>query len=232
MSRSRDAILSRVRRGLKPRDTVAEARLEARLTDPPWCPSPARGQVDGPKAQALFEEMAEEASCSISRLPDISQVPGAVADYLKSHNLAPKVRLAPHPEIEAMDWATAPLTEVSSGPARDRDAVSLTCCHAGVAETGTLVLHSGDHGPVTLSFCPDHHIVVLKATRIVGTYEEALNMDGGMPRSGAGDKTAGRAMPRTVNFITGPSRTADIEQRIQLGAHGPRRLHILLIDDA
>jgi L-lactate dehydrogenase complex protein LldG len=41
----------------------------------------------------------------------------------------------------------------------------------------------------------------------------------------------GGGMPRAINFITGPSRTGDIEQRIELGAHGPRRLHIILVDD-
>ncbi len=232
MSPARDAILARIRHGLAPRDPASDARLQARLAQPDWCPAPARGQVAGAKAQVLFEDMATEASCSIHRLTSLSEIPGAVASYLQGQNLAPRVRLAPHPEIESLDWSAEPLMETSFGPARDRDAVALTCCHAGVAETGTLVLHSGRYGPVTLSFLPDHHIVILKANRIVGTYEEALRMDRDAPRSGAQNKTGGSAMPRTVNFITGPSRTADIEQRIELGAHGPRRLHILLIEDA
>lgn len=231
MSRARDAVLARIRHGLAPRDQASEDRLEAGLAAPAWCPAPARGQVTGAKARELFEDMATEASCSISRLASLSEVPGAVASYLQGQNLAPRVRLAPHPEIDSLDWSSEPLMDVGFGPARDRDSVSLTCCHAGVAETGTLVLHSGKHGPVTLNFLPDHHIVILKANQIVGTYEEALRMTEDAPRSERPDKIGESAMPRTINFITGPSRTADIEQRIELGAHGPRRLHILLIAD-
>ena len=93
-----------------------------------------------------------------------------------------------------------------------------------MAEPGTPWLRSGPAGPTTLNFLPDTHVVVLRASRIVGAYEEAWD---GL-RSARGET----AMPRTVNFVTGPSRTADIEQTIQLGAHGPRRLHIVLVEDA
>jgi L-lactate dehydrogenase complex protein LldG len=46
-----------------------------------------------------------------------------------------------------------------------------------------------------------------------------------------GATLSGESMPRTVNFITGPSRTGDIEQKILMGAHGPRRLHIVIVED-
>ena len=98
--------------------------------------------------------------------------------------------------------------------------MSLTHAFAGIAETGTLMLRSGADAPTTLNFLPDTNIVLIEAGRIVGAYEEAWAML----------RAAGGAMPRTVNFITGPSRSADIEQTLQLGAHGPRRLHILLLD--
>ena len=91
-----------------------------------------------------------------------------------------------------------------------------------MAETGTLMLPSGSETPSTLNFLPDTHVVVLKSRDVVGPYEEAWD------RLRAGGKT----LPRTVNFVTGPSRTGDIEQTIYLGAHGPRHLHILLIDEA
>ena len=99
------------------------------------------------------------------------------------------------------------------------DAVSLTPCFAAIAETGTLMLVSGRDTPTTLNFLPDTHIVVLRADQVLPHYEEGWSR-----------LRASGPMPRTVNFITGPSRTGDIEQRIQLGAHGPRRLHIVLVD--
>ena len=116
---------------------------------------------------------------------------------------------------------------VSEGPARPTDPVSLTGAFAGIAETGTLMLTSGAVGPTTLNFLPETHMAVLKASDITGCYEDAwdrLRVVQGAARDGG-------TLPRTVNLITGPSRTADIEQTIQLGAHGPRRLCILLVDD-
>jgi L-lactate dehydrogenase complex protein LldG len=90
-----------------------------------------------------------------------------------------------------------------------------------VAETGTLVLTSGPESPTTLNFLPDTHIAVVNRSQITGRYEDVWDKirDNG-------------ALPRTVNMISGPSRTGDIEQTIQLGAHGPRRLHILILDEA
>ena len=85
------------------------------------------------------------------------------------------------------------------------------------------MLTSGPDTPTTLNLMPDTHIVVMRADQIVGPYEDAWDR----LRARQGDK----ALPRTVNFITGPSRTGDIEQRIELGAHGPRRLHIVLVEE-
>jgi L-lactate dehydrogenase complex protein LldG len=71
---------------------------------------------------------------------------------------------------------------------------------------------------------PDTHIVIVQARQVVATYEDAWD------RLRA-TRAAPDGLPRTVNFITGPSRTGDIEQRIELGAHGPRRVHIVIVDD-
>jgi L-lactate dehydrogenase complex protein LldG len=90
------------------------------------------------------------------------------------------------------------------------------------------MLASGPSGPTTLNFLPETHMVVLKARDIAGCYEDAWDR----LRAVQGTAEDGALLPRTVNMITGPSRTADIEQTIQLGAHGPRRLCILLVDDS
>ena len=118
------------------------------------------------------------------------------------------------------------MLEIRSGRAEDADQVGVTACFAGIAETGTLMLVSGPESPTRNNFLPDTHIVVMRGKQVAATYEE------GWARLRAARQAEGPAvMPRTVNFITGPSRTGDIEQRIELGAHGPRRLHIVLIDD-
>jgi L-lactate utilization protein LutB len=145
------------------------------------------------------------------------------ADFLKSENLPPKLRLAPRAELRRLPWDGQPLLEVEEGIAEAEDATSVTGAFAGIAETGTLLMASGPEAPVTLNFLPENHLVVLRTSQVVGTYEEAWQRL--RARFGAG------TLPRAVNMITGPSRTGDIEQTILLGAHGPRRLHVLLVDD-
>lgn len=89
------------------------------------------------------------------------------------------------------------------------------------AETGTLFLVSGADNPTTLNFLPETHIVLICAGDVAGSYEEAFDR----LRAIYGEST----LPRTVNLISGPSRTADIEQTIVRGAHGPKRLHVVIL---
>lgn len=185
---------------------------------------PARAQVGHDDQVRLFEQMALEVAATVARVPSLDAVPDAVAEYLAGHNLPAELRLAPDPALDPIPWDRRPTLTISKGRARDADAVSLTACFAGIAETGTLMLVSGAERPTTLNFLPDTHIVVLKADQIVGGYEDAWD------RLRAQSAAFEGGMPRTVNMVTGPSRTGDIEQTIQLGAHGPRRLHILLIE--
>ena len=223
MSESRARILSKVKASLQAesRSPEAVAALEARLSAPKRGLVPARGQLDAVGRLALFEKMARAQSASFDHLDDMAEVPAAVSRYLKAENLPAELRRAPHPDLDALPWQEESLLTVESGRAQGDDLVSLTACFAAVAETGTLVLTSGPAGPTTLNFLPDTHIVVLRADQVVGPYEDLIDR----LRAAYGART----MPRTVNFVTGPSRTADIEQTIQLGAHGPRRLHILVV---
>lgn len=227
MSAGRDQILGTVRRSLKrgqgDEDDAARARVDARLSQTPRGPVPARAQIPPAEQVDLFEAMAVEQAATVTRVARPEDVPAAVADYLKAANLAPRLRLAPDPELEGLPWDGQPLLEVETGKAEAADQVSLTGAFAGIAETGTLLLVSGPQAPTTLNFLPETHIAVLRASRMVGPYEDAWDRVRALYGRGR--------LPRTVNFITGPSRTADIEQTIQLGAHGPRRLHIVLIED-
>jgi L-lactate dehydrogenase complex protein LldG len=133
--------------------------------------------------------------------------------------------MAPDPALGSIPWESRPLLQIRRGRAGSGDAVSLTPCLAAIAETGTLMLVSGPDTPTTLNFLPDTEIIVVRAGQVVAGYEDGWDLV--RARAGA----APEAWPRTINFITGPSRTGDIEQRIQLGAHGPRRLHVVLIEE-
>ena len=223
---ARGRILASVRRSLGTGSRAAdvEETLRSRLASPPRGAIPARSGGDLEARLALFEDMAQEVAATVERLPSMADVPGAIARYLKEQNLPSKLKLAPDPILEEPDWTTEPLLEARTGLAEPGDEVSVTAAFAGVAETGTLMLLSGPGGPTALNFLPDNNIVIMKTSRMVGAYEDAWDLLRKAQERGS--------MPRTVNFITGPSRTADIEQTIQLGAHGPRRLHVLLVSDS
>jgi L-lactate dehydrogenase complex protein LldG len=222
MRGGREDILGGIRKALKrgPVDAAAANALRARLADPKRNLIPARATgLDEAARVDLFVAMAEEVQTTVARVAGLADVPAAVASYLAAENLPAELVMAPDPALDAIPWRERPLLRLRRGKAEPGDQVSLTPAFAGIAETGTLMLTSGAETPSTLNFLPDTHIVVLRADQVLPNYEEGW----------ARLRTRG-AMPRTVNFITGPSRTGDIEQRIQLGAHGPRRLHIVLVD--
>ena len=223
MSRtSRDAILGKLRKSAS-RDgdeATARAAVEARLKGHPRGAIPARGQLDPKGRTELFAAQATAVNATVARVSALDEVPAAVADYLRGENLPTSLKMAPDPKLEACSWSKAPMLDIAYGKAHPDDQVTVTAAFAGIAETGTLMLASGPESPTTLNFLPDTHIVVLRAAEMVGAYEEAWDRL----------RATGR-MPRSVNFITGPSRSGDIEQTLHLGAHGPRRLHIILVED-
>lgn len=203
-----------------------KAMLERRLRYPRANVVPARGQRDSREGLvATFIAEAERVNATVERLSSGHDIAPAVADFLRAHNLPQRVRVAGDVMFKDVRWSDAGGLEAEAGPAAADDSASVTGAYAGIAETGTLMLLSGPSSPTLLNFLPPNHIVVLPEGSVVGTYEDAWHR----LRAEVG---TGIAMPRVINWITGPSRTADIEQTLLLGAHGPRRLHVLLIDGA
>ena len=160
-------------------------------------------------------------------LGDAAEIPGAVSDYLAQQNLPQEAAIAPHPELQDIPWDARPLLRLRAGRAEASDLVAIQHGYAGIAETGTLMLPSAPERPTTINLLPETAIVVLRASRIVGAYEEAWDL----LRAEAKPQPSGGFMPRNVMLVTGPSRSADIESILELGAHGPRRLHVVLLDD-
>jgi L-lactate dehydrogenase complex protein LldG len=220
---SRDAILSRVRQSLRVNAANPErqATVAARLKGTPRGIVPERGQLPQPERVALFCAMAEKVSATVARVTDDDAVPEAVASYLRDQNLAATIRMGQDRRLNNYPWHRTPHVSIKYGPSDGNDQIGISHAFAGVAESGTLVLTSGPDNPTTLNFLPEIHIVVIKKNDIVGDYETVW--DAIRAKFGRG------TMPLTVNFITGPSRSADIEQTLLLGAHGPRRLHIVVV---
>jgi L-lactate dehydrogenase complex protein LldG len=146
-----------------------------------------------------------------------AELPGAIAGYLRSHNQPLRVRMGADARLSAVPWSREPSLSVDRGSAMASDTASVTHALAAVAETGTALIASGPDNPVTLSFLPETNFIVVARADIVGPLEEALAR---VPRT---------AMPRTLNLVTGPSRSADIGGIPVLGAHGPRRLCLILV---
>lgn len=219
----RDAILGRIRQslGAGADDAARAATVARRLAKPPKGVIPARGQLDQKGRVALFSTMAEKVLASVRHVKGAADVPKAVAEYLRSHNLPSSVRMGADQRLAAMPWQKQKALQVKSGASDGEDQAGVSHAFGAVAESGTLVMISGPDNPTTVNFLPEHHIVIVDAGDIDGDFETVL---------GKVRKTYGkRHMPRTVNLITGPSRSGDIEQKLLLGAHGPRAVHIIVV---
>lgn len=223
MTEARDSILSAIRTsiGARPSDRIRAQAVAERLERAPRGVIPARGQLDAEGRKKLFRERAEAVHTSVVFAPNPDSVPDFVAAYLRDKNLPATLRIGSDPYLVSMPWENTTI-EVSHGRSNGQDLNAVSHAIAGVAETGTLVLVSGPENPTTLNFLPDNHIVILKAADIAGDYESVWKKL--RTAYGKGD------MPRVVNMVTGPSRSGDIEQKLLLGAHGPRNLHIIVVD--
>ncbi len=213
MSSARDAILGRLARTLGHASSADAPAVTQRLHAHARGPQPQ--WLEATRARFLAKLGAVAATHAEVAAP--AAIAGAVAAYVAAQGLPQRLVVAPHPLLAALAWPAG--WEVACRRAEGDDRSSLAVAFCGIAETGSLMLLSAPDSPTTLNFLPDDFLCVLPEERIVPRLEDAW----ALLRAERG------GLPRAVNFITGPSRTADVEQTIQLGAHGPRRLHVLLL---
>ncbi len=221
----RAEILAGLKKSLAATGEAESARKDAvaaRLKETPAGVIPARGQLPADELVGLFTRMAESVQTSVEQVATTADVPTAVARLLAQRNLPACVRIGADRELTAMPWEASPALEVRHGPSDGKDATAVSHAIGAIAETGTLVLTSGTDNPTTLNFLPDLHIIVLPQRKIRGDMEAVW--------SDIRQTNGKAAMPRVVNMVTGPSRSADIEQTLILGAHGPRALHVIIVE--
>jgi len=207
MSDAREHILARLQQGRREPPAQAANEIPARAT--------------GNRVNTLLQDFIrglEKVSASHVTARTEQQISEAVEQYLQQQD-AGRQLLVTAAITDAGLLANSAL-KLHPAPTRGDEKNLLTLAYAGIAETGSLVMLSGAATPMSSNFLPDHFICLLKTRDILSSMEALWSrMD---------DEQ--RAMPRAVNIITGPSRTADVEQIIQLGAHGPRRVHVILWD--
>jgi len=213
---ARDNILARIRANLGRPGPTSEADLERVRAVIAQHPTGPRVEPGWPDDRAQFKEQAIAMASTIDEVGSLAEVPAAAARFLAAGGLSQ--RGVCWPELAPLDWTAAGL-EIEARPARGDDVLGITGAFCAVAETGTLILASGPDTSAATSLLPETHIAVVSAARIVRDLEAAW----ALLRRERG------TFPRAVNCVSGPSRTADIEQTLVLGAHGPYRVHILLI---
>ena len=220
--RSRDAVLARVRTavGRSGPDDPARARAQAYLAARTQGPRPAL-PADLP---ARFIARAGDMESTVERVATLDDVVAAIGRYVASIDgkcadplQDPRAGVC-WPEFGWLDWSAGGVT-IESRPTVGHDALGITGCFCAIAETGTLVFLTGAETPTGTFLLPETHVAIVRVDQIVGSMEDAF----------ARIRAGRDALPRAVNLVSGPSRTGDIEQTIVLGAHGPRRLHIVVV---
>lgn len=216
-SAARKAIFSRIRHAQRRAADTTEAERATAAQYLAHHPPGPRPVIDS-DLPARFREQAIRMSDTIDEAASLTAVPHTVARFLDANGLGRRV--SAWATLEELDWGGAGIEAAFRAP-RDQDLVGVTGAFCAVAETGTLVLLSGPRTWASASLLPETHIAIVPQSRIVASMEDAF----ALLRSEQGE------LPRAVNFISGPSRTGDIEQTIVLGAHGPYRVHVIVVRD-
>ena len=200
MSAARDSILQSIAKGHRLSAPVPDYKL------PPWAAD----------VGSQFITKAKATQADVHEIGAAQDAPETILSVLVSAGMPPRLHVPQNSPLNELPWQRAPgLARVDDPPGGNDSAISVA--NYGIAETGTLVFFSGPSSPSSWHFRPGREFVLLPRACILPRLEDIIAL-----LSGA------QGMPATLNLVTGPSRTADIEQTIELGAHGPRMLDILI----
>lgn len=221
-SAARSAIFSRIRlaRRQQVQDLASEqAQIRLAIDAPQPGPLPDLAASTADEIRLRFITQAQKMADTVETVASMEKVPLALAQYLSAQGIAAKA--SGWQSLQDLPWHQAGI-EFSARKASPHDAVGITGVFCALAETGSLLLLSGPGTWSSTSLLPETHIAILPASRIVAHMEAAF----ALVRSERGE------LPRNAQFVSGPSRTGDIEQTIVLGAHGPYRVHVVIVADA
>jgi L-lactate dehydrogenase complex protein LldG len=200
MSEAREAILQSIARARPATRPVPDYRL------PSWTADPA----------SHFIAKAKASVAQVHEIESVNDAPASIWAIMAEMHLPPLLHVPENSPINALPWTRAPGLILSAAPP-DGNECAAAGADYGIAETGTLVFLSGPRSPSSWHFRPGCEFALVMRNTILPRFEDVIAILAAEPR-----------LPATLNLITGPSRTADIEQTIELGAHGPRDVHILI----
>jgi L-lactate dehydrogenase complex protein LldG len=195
------------------RETILSAIRARKLKQAP-APGPYKAPpVQGDLAESFAKKLTAQQT-DVRMLDSMRDVPDAIADILRGKNMAPKIHIPPDSELAALDL---PNVEVRREPPGQFDA-AVTIASFAIAETGTLAFAAGEGRPASWHFRPVLEIAIVRPATVVAELEDVLDA-----------LRAKGGLPSTLNLVSGPSRTGDIEQTMELGAHGPKSLAVLVL---
>lgn len=175
------------------------------------------------KHQELFTEIAQRVGAEVKEVANLQAAAQYISSISKGTTLVPETPLAQKHNLRSL--LTTEGIDVFSGNFRNAGHVpdsGVTFCNFCMADSGTVVLESTDENIRLATTLPEIHFVIVDPAKIL---EDNLAAIPPMTRMHEGND------PRFVAYITGPSRTADVERVLTIGCHGPRELHILLVSD-
>ncbi len=219
---SRIEIFSKVKTALQARDGDGRrAVAAARIAAPPSHPLPQRATVSMTEARAAFIRHLEAVSASFAPVAVPADVPVAIAAFVTANYRGEPVTLGRDPWLAALPWSRAPDLQRLEWKPGHPPRIAVSRAVAAIAETGTLVLASSPDNPASLNYLPEAHIVVVEANTL------KASMEAGLAAARQSPEPAG--MPRTLALVSGASCTADVGGKLVAGAHGPKKLLVVLV---
>lgn len=189
----------------------------------PWLPD---GGSTPDERLAILTDNLEKLRAVVHRCTSFDEAGRVLSDLARAGGWQ-RVAWHPDPLVEpVVPQLPCDTLEINGGDGSDKRqletcSAGITSCELLVAQTGSILVSSRFSGGRGLSILPHVHVVVARTDQIVGTLGDAME---------AIKDQHGGHLPSMLSFITGPSRTGDIERILVLGAHGPKELHVVLID--
>ena len=207
MSQARDAILTKLRAG----NWSSPAPKQAATGGKPG-PLPKLGA----DRLAYFEAKLKNNVISSDRVSTAQGIADSVVGFFQQHQIPLQLCAVSHPLLKDLPWPAT--LSVKQGPVANKDLSVISVAAAAIAESGSVVMLSSAETPTEANFLPDNFVCIVEASMVFAHMEDLW----------AWQRTQTDKPPAVINIISGPSRTADVEQTIQLGAHGPRRMHVII----